>query len=252
MKRYDAYIFDLYGTLVDIHTDESRPLFWKKVAEFYTLQGVPYQPMELKQAYLGLVKELEEKLASARNSDAHEAHPEIELGEVFERLYIEKKKQADQQLIMRTAIFFRQASTTHIRLYSGAKELLGALRDSGGKVYLLSNAQRIFTEPELEMLGLIDCFDDIVISSDYGCKKPDLEFYRKLIERNRLEPARCLMIGNDPVCDIWGAQNAGMDSYYIHSALSPQPAPPSSGRGKLQTTYYQEGMDLHKVRRKLL
>ena len=252
MKRYDAYIFDLYGTLVDIHTDEARPLFWKKVAAFYTLQGAPYQPMELHEEYLKLVKDSEEKMAAVRNSDAHEAHPEIEIGEVFERLYIEKRKQADQQLITQTATYFRQASTTHIRLYSGAKELLAALRDSGGRLYLLSNAQRIFTEPELEMLGLINCFDDIVISSDFGCKKPDAEFYRKLIERNRLEPEKCLMIGNDPVCDIWGAQNAGMDSYYIHSGLSPQPAPPASGIGKLQTTYYQAGMDLYKVRRRLL
>ena len=57
VKRYDAYIFDLYGTLVDIHTDEARPLFWKKVAAFYTLQGAPYQPMELHEEYLKLVKD---------------------------------------------------------------------------------------------------------------------------------------------------------------------------------------------------
>lgn len=31
--RYPNCIFDLYGTLVDIHTDESRPEFWKKMAD---------------------------------------------------------------------------------------------------------------------------------------------------------------------------------------------------------------------------
>lgn len=29
MKAYDNYIFDLYGTLVDIHTEENDPLVWK-------------------------------------------------------------------------------------------------------------------------------------------------------------------------------------------------------------------------------
>ena len=28
------YIFDLYGTLVDIHTDESMPALWKRMALF--------------------------------------------------------------------------------------------------------------------------------------------------------------------------------------------------------------------------
>ena len=28
---YDNYIFDLYGTLVDIHTDESDTAIWEKL-----------------------------------------------------------------------------------------------------------------------------------------------------------------------------------------------------------------------------
>ena len=35
MKAYDNYIFDLYGTLADIHTEENDPLVWKKLALFY-------------------------------------------------------------------------------------------------------------------------------------------------------------------------------------------------------------------------
>ena len=36
-RSYRNYIFDLYGTLVDIHTDESKPSFWKALAEHYGL-----------------------------------------------------------------------------------------------------------------------------------------------------------------------------------------------------------------------
>lgn len=32
---YDTYVFDLYGTLVDIHTDEELPMVWEKLALFY-------------------------------------------------------------------------------------------------------------------------------------------------------------------------------------------------------------------------
>ena len=33
--RYQNYVFDLYGTLVDIHTDEEQQMLWEKMAMFY-------------------------------------------------------------------------------------------------------------------------------------------------------------------------------------------------------------------------
>ena len=32
--KYENYIFDLYGTLVDIHTDEEKTELWEKLAQF--------------------------------------------------------------------------------------------------------------------------------------------------------------------------------------------------------------------------
>ena len=71
----------------------------------------------------------------------------------------------------------------YVRLYAHAKELLEALRAAGKRVYLLSNAQRTFTEYEMRYLGIYDLFDGVQISSDHGCKKPDERFFRILLER---------------------------------------------------------------------
>ena len=46
MKAYDNYIFDLYGTLVDIHTEENDPLVWKKLALFYGYYDADYSSEE--------------------------------------------------------------------------------------------------------------------------------------------------------------------------------------------------------------
>ena len=32
MRRYKALVFDLYGTLADIRTDEGRPALWREAA----------------------------------------------------------------------------------------------------------------------------------------------------------------------------------------------------------------------------
>ena len=37
--QYDNYVFDLYGTLVDIHTEEDFPKLWEKLALFFGYYG---------------------------------------------------------------------------------------------------------------------------------------------------------------------------------------------------------------------
>lgn len=89
--RYQHCIFDLYGTLVDIHTDEASPRLWARMAEFYRRRGAVYQPGELRTAYFRLVRQLEG--GASPRQDGHEAHPEIQIERVFRRLYEEKGAQ---------------------------------------------------------------------------------------------------------------------------------------------------------------
>ena len=47
---YQNYIFDLYGTLVDIHTNEKKAYLWKKMSLFFGMKGAAYEPKELRMA----------------------------------------------------------------------------------------------------------------------------------------------------------------------------------------------------------
>ena len=42
--------------------------------------------------------------------------------------------------------------------------------------------------------GIDGYFDDIFISSDEGCKKPDVAFYKKLIDKHGLNISECVII----------------------------------------------------------
>ena len=223
--RYLDCIFDLYGTLVDIHTDETRPEFGREMAGWYAGQRADYEPEELKSAYLQAVREAEAEMAAG---DIPGGYQEIQLETVFARLFREKGVDAEPSLIQKTGRAFREASLDYIRLYPGAKELLLGLRDRGRRVHLLSNAQRMFTLYELETLGLISLFDSVSISSDCGVKKPDPRFFRRLLQERGIDPARAIMVGNDGDCDIRGAQAVGLATVYIRSNLSPaEPMPPA-------------------------
>ena len=39
---FKNYIFDFYGTLVDIETDESSPVLWDTMAQIYQSYGANY------------------------------------------------------------------------------------------------------------------------------------------------------------------------------------------------------------------
>ena len=87
--QYDNYVFDLYGTLVDIHTEEDFPKLWEKLALFFGYYGAIYEPKELQKRYAALVSDCERALKKTLEEDrhyTHEASPEIEIGEVFEKL----------------------------------------------------------------------------------------------------------------------------------------------------------------------
>ena len=191
------YIFDLYGTLVDIRTEEAMPALWRRMALLYSFQGADYGPEELRQGYRAAVEAQIERRAVDHPAILKD-HIEPEILDVF-----------------------RTLSMRHLRLYPQAAAVLKELRNRGQGVYLLSNAQAAFTVPELNKLGLASLFDGVVLSSDVGIKKPDSALFRHILQRYGLDPAECLMIGNDGEADMWGAAAVGMAGRYIHTKQSP-------------------------------
>ncbi len=45
---YKNYIFDLYGTLIDINTDEWSAKLWKSLQILYAYHGAEYTPQEIR------------------------------------------------------------------------------------------------------------------------------------------------------------------------------------------------------------
>lgn len=222
---FNNFIFDLYGTLVDIHTNENKASLWKYMSRYMSLQGAPYSPAELKKKYRALIR----AAFTARFEKCRTQFPqigpeeiEIDLSRVIAELYRERNISPTSDMIADWALMFRTVSLEYERLFDGAGTLLKALRQQGKKVFLLSNAQRLFTVPELRSLGIYDLFDDVFISSDLGFMKPSKQFYRALLQKHSLAPEACVMVGNDWKSDAWGAHNSGLASMYIHTAQSPE------------------------------
>ena len=215
--KYTDLVFDLYGTLVDIHTEEDDRV-WEKTAFYFGFYGASYTGPELKTAFQSAMRARE-----ARAGQSYECFPDLPFEETMADLFRAKgvTENADT-LGINAAQLFRISSLDYIKLYPGALDALAKLRKAGYRLWLLSNAQAIFTAYELRLLGLGDQLDGICLSSNYKCRKPDLRFYQALIEDRNLDVSKTMMIGNDRQTDIAGAKAAGMATLYMHTELTPR------------------------------
>ena len=80
-KSYDSFLFDLYGTLADIHTDEEKDALWEACARELKRQGITARPDSLREQYTQGVRELETRDRLTRGPGA-----EIDLEPVFRRM----------------------------------------------------------------------------------------------------------------------------------------------------------------------
>lgn len=232
-------IFDFYGTLFDIKTNEEKISLWRKMASLYSVYGCDYKAKELKMEY--------EKAVAAEThlltKNATQKDLEIELRKVFVDLLVNCKnvhptfetingisqsEWLNPTTYMRgileysdwcavIANLFRIESREKGKTYPYALEVLQELKKQGYHLYLLSNAQSVFTNPEMDQSGIRPYMDAIFLSSDFGVRKPNPRFMKLLLKENKLKHNECIMVGNDFTSDIRIAMEADMPSIFLNT-----------------------------------
>lgn len=224
--KYRNYIFDLYGTLLDIKTDENQKKLWDCMRDMYACYGADYTSEQLRDSYHYLCKAEALKMKNAM----HKENVEIDIGAVFVRLLLEAPKRHPgeyepdawssedvRRWSFHTAVMFRTLSRRYCRPFKNTLDTLDQIKKQGCRIFLVSNAQRYFTIPEIEQCGLKEYFDAIYISSDHRIKKPDPAFMEQPIKEYHLKKSKCVYIGNDFNDDIQCAMDAGIDSMFLNT-----------------------------------
>ncbi|HEM3694892.1 TPA: HAD family hydrolase [Streptococcus suis] len=221
MKSYKNYIFDFYGTLVDIETDENKLELWDQLTQIYNSFGCYYGPRQLKTTYLRFVEEAEEELRKIAEHD----FIEIDLEQIFVRLLTDAPQKVQTENVPKDIATFGQLVATVFRVLSRqifetfkhTIDSLHRLKENGAKLFILSNAQRIFTQVEIESSGCFELMDQVYLSSDYRVKKPDPAFLKLVMEENNLDVNETVIIGNDLTTDIAIAQEFGMKAVLLNT-----------------------------------
>ncbi len=116
-------------------------------------------------------------------------------------------------------------------LFEGAITLLQQARQAGYKLAIITNGSIRSQQPKLIHSALAPLIDQVLISEAEGVRKPDAEIFRRAAQRLGVEPHECVMIGDNPQADVWGARQVGMQAVWCQGHLAwPAELPAYSGR----------------------
>jgi putative hydrolase of the HAD superfamily len=124
-------------------------------------------------------------------------------------------------VIMREETEVKDAEWNTLRadLVDGMGDALRALKARGYKLGLVADTRPKTAWNVLHQHGLYDLFDTLAISEQVGAEKPQPRIFRAALDALRIAPqdyARVLMVGNNPVRDVRGANGLGLVSIWLH------------------------------------
>lgn len=212
-EQYDNILFDLYGTLIDVRTDEWAAQTWKKWCKWLdrheVLHPVYYR---MREEFFRMDREARE----AAKAEGTYTVPEIDIIPVYREMFLRYgNPEFSEDFLNELSYAFRVASRMYYRLFPGVEEFLAKRRAEGKKLYLVSNAQASYTMPEIRTLGIDKMLDDLMISSDRLCMKPDTAFYGMIITEKKLDKKRTVMIGDSLENDVDGAIASGISGIHL-------------------------------------
>jgi len=204
-------LFDLYGTLIDIKTDESRQDIYRTIAHYLTYHGVYMHRCEVRDRYYKIMKQ--------QKKECQEKYPEIDVEAIWNNfLRQEGVQSASARNVLSTILaqIYRGISRKRLRLYPDVQMVLDELRFTY-RMAIVSDAQPCYVLPEIKAVGLDGYFAPIIISAHYGFRKPDKRLFEKAIDFMNLSPAEVVYVGNDMFRDIYGAKQLGIKTIFIDS-----------------------------------
>ena len=204
-------LFDLYGTLIDIETDESIDEIYRAIAHYLVYQGVYLHRGQVRERYYAIMRQQKD----ARD----EEYPEIDVEAIWNELLLQQGIKSDYirgQQAKVIAHIYRGISRKRLRLYPNVKEVLNELQ-ARYQLALVSDAQPCFALPEIRAVGLEGYFNPVIISSYYGFRKPDSRLFNKALDKMGISRSEVIAIGNDMFRDIYGAQLLDIRTIFFDS-----------------------------------
>lgn len=199
--KHSTIIFDLFGTLVDIVSEQENAIVRKKVASVLSVPPGDFNKLwsdSLYERSVGIFQTVRENIE----------HIGKTLNTTFDESQLSRAAELRYD-------FIRRAMTPR----ADALQVITALKKQGRKIGLISNCTpdvpRIWEESPLAPM-----FDASIFSCLACIEKPDSRIYRLALGQLSTDPAECLYL-DDNLEPLNGAVQLGMTGILIRSKDDP-------------------------------
>lgn len=199
-------LFDLDGTLLPMNQDEFVKTYFKLLAKNLSLYG--YEPNKLIESIWAGTKAMIMNDGRKTNEKVFwDVLSKIYGPEVINDEYkFESFYKKDFPLVQNSCGFDKKA-----------KEVIEKFNEKGYRLVLATNPifPRIATEQRIKWAGLeISDFELITTYENSSFSKPNLMYYKEILNKINCAPQECLMVGND-VSEDMVAKELGMDVFLL-------------------------------------
>jgi len=197
MKKYHGFVLDADNTLFDFHRAERSALF----ETLSVLPGFIYS----EQAYAEYHRINEILWRAFENGEVDQEN----LKQMRFRRLLESLELAGDPRRLASDYLTRLSRKDF--LLPHALEVLETLSRKAS-LLLLTNGLAEVQRGRIARAGVEIFFEAIIISEEVGLAKPDPRIFLLAVEKLRLPAYEILCVGDNPVSDIGGAQQAGLDT----------------------------------------
>lgn len=134
--------------------------------------------------------------------------------EFFENLRIKPPL----EIILKLIEHIRKEVPKKVKLIDGVQELIKFLKSKDIKIGVLTNG--IFIDQANKLIKLkLDSFVDYLVTADMcGCEKPNPKMFKYILNKMTVSPDQTLMIGDDYIADIKGANDLGIRTIFLKNS----------------------------------
>lgn len=194
--RYPILLLDVDDTLLDFHAAEANA-----IRDVFTARDLPAGAEELAR-YSRINRSWWERFERG----------ECLRSELLWRRFAEYFAAAGIDCDPRQAqLDYAQALGSYGIWLPGAEKLCRELRESGRRLYAVTNGNADVQHRRLASTGLNALLDGVFISEEVGFQKPDPAYFERVFRRIG-QPKRedCLLVGDSQTSDMQGGKNAGV------------------------------------------
>lgn len=121
----------------------------------------------------------------------------------------------DEQLSMYFEEHFLDKILNHNELVEGAEYILEYLKAKHYTLHIISNGFKEVTERKCILSGIAPYFQTITSADSVGVRKPRPEIFEYSLKLAGASKEESILIGDDWIADVVGAQNFGMDVIFF-------------------------------------